>query len=241
MQTLMSLDERNEKIWKMRLEGATLSQIGREFDISSDRVRQICSKKKSRIENAGKKRFLKRELPVRIQNVLIKTFGNEDILFHPKKLASLGEEVFLTWKNIGRKSVKTLINVLESKGYSVNRNMRMSDMKCQGYFNIGKTILQKYFDYYRDKSFDDTEYLPVVRLIIEGIAEEMSSAGMLMPYCDEVAGKLKSFNRSLYQNIWIEHAKKYEDPDEEPFDLEQEYQLAKYTFDYIYEHGEHPE
>ena len=236
----MSLDERNEKIWKMRCEGATLSQIGREFDISSNRVRQICSKKKSRIENAGKKRFLKRELPVRIQNVLIKTFGNEDILFHPEKLASLGEEVFFTWKNIGRKSVKTLINVLESNGYSVNRKVRMPDMKCQGYFNTGKTILQKYFDYYKDKSFDDTEYLPVVRIIIEGIAEEMRSFGLLELNYTEVAEQLKAFNRSLYQNHWIEQVKEDQNPDG-PLDLEKEYELAQYTFDYIYEHGEHPE
>ena len=237
----MNLDERNEKIWKMRCEGATLSRIAREFDISSDRVRQICFKKKSRIENAKKWPFLKRELPARVQNVLLKTFGHEDIFHHPEKLASFGEEGFLRWKNIGRKSVKSLINVLESHGYSVNRDMRMSDMKCQTYFNTGKTILQKYFDYYRDKSLDDTEYLPVVRLIIEGIAEGMSSAGMLMPYCDEVAGKLKAFNRSLYQNHWIEQVKEDQDPKEEPFDLESEYQLAKHTFDYIYEHGEHPE
>ncbi len=51
--------------------------------------------------------------------------------------------------------------------------------------------------------------------------------------------KLKAFNCSLYQNIWIEHAREDEDPDEEPLDLEKEYQSAKYTFDYIYEHGEH--
>jgi len=236
----VNLDERNEKIWKMRCEGATLSQIAREFDISSDRVRQICFKKKSRIENAGKKRFLKRELPARIQNVLIKTFGNEDILFHPEKLASLGEEVFFTWKNIGRKSVKTLINALESLGYSVNRDMRMPDMKCQSYFNLGRTILQKYFDYYREKSLDDTEYLPVVRLIIEEIAEEMRSFGLLEPNYTEVAEKLKAFNCSLYQNRWIEQLKEDQDPDD-PFDLKKEYELAQYTFDYIYEHGEHPE
>jgi len=240
MQALMTMDERNEKIWKMRCEGATLSQIAREFDISSNRVRQICFKKKSRIENAGKGSFLKRELPVRIQNVLIRTFGNEDIFCHPEKLASLGEEVFLTWKNIGRKSVKTLINVLESKGYSVNRDIRVPDMKCQSYFNIGKTILQKYFDYYRDKSLHDTEYLPVVRLIIEGIAEEMSSFGLLEPNYTEVAGKLKAFNCSLYQNRWIEQVKEDQDSDDS-FDLEKEYELAQYTFAYIYEHGEHPE
>ena len=57
---------------------------------------------------------------------------------------------------------------------------------------------------------------------------------------DELTEKLKAFNRSLYQNIWIEHAKEDEDGNEEPVDLKKECELAGYTFDYIYEHGEHP-
>ena len=44
----------------------------------------------------------------------------------------------------------------------------------------------------------------------------------------------------MYQNIWIEHSKEDEEPDGEPVDLEKEFQSAQYTFDYIYEHGEHP-
>lgn len=55
-----------------------------------------------------------------------------------------------------------------------------------------------------------------------------------------MAGKLKAFNRSLYQDIWIEHAKEDHDPDEGPLDLEKEYSLAKHTFDYIYKHKKHP-
>jgi hypothetical protein len=137
--------------------------------------------------------------------------------------------------------VKELIDVLEKIGYSVNRDVRMTDMRCQSYFQIGRTILRNYFDYNTTKSLDDTEYIPVVRLIIEGIAQEMESSGLLEPNCKEVAEKLKAFNRSLYQNIWIEHAKEDEDPEEESFDLEKESELAKYTFDYIYKHGKHPE
>jgi hypothetical protein len=161
-------------------------------------------------------------------------------LEHPEKLASMGQDAFFKWRNMGRKSVNQLMETLESLGYLVNRDMRMTDMKCQSYFKVGKTILHRYFDYYTNNTLDDVEYIPVVRLIIEGIAEEMRSSGMLEPNCKEVAEKLKSFNRSLYQNIWIEHAKEDEDPDEEPFDLEKEYQLSKYTFDYIYKHGKHP-
>jgi hypothetical protein len=118
--------------------------------------------------------------------------------------------------------------------------MRMTDTKDQNYLKVGETILQKYFDYYRKNSLDDTEYIPVVRLIIEGIAEEMRSSGILEPNCKEVAEKLKSFNRSLYQNIWIKHAKEDEDPEEGPLNLGKESELAKYTFDYIYKHRKHP-
>jgi hypothetical protein len=60
--------------------------------------------------------------------------------------------------------------------------------------------------------------------------------GLGKPNCDELAEKLRTFNRQMYQNIGIKHAKE----DEEQFDLEKESQLAQYYFDYIYEHGEHP-
>jgi hypothetical protein len=236
----VNIDERNEQIWKMRCEGNTLSRIAKQFGISSHRARQICFQKKARIENLKRWPPLRKELSVRVQNVLIKTFGSEEIFNHPEKLASLGEEVFVTWRNIGRKGIKQLIEALESLGYSVNRNMRMPDMKCQGYLNIGRTILRKYFDYYTKNTLDDAEYIPVVRLIIEGIAQEMKSSGLLEPNCREVAQELKAFNLQMYQNIWIEHAKEDEDLEEGPLDLEKEYESARYTFDYIYKHGKHP-
>jgi len=237
----MTINERNEEIWRLRNEGATSSQLADRSDLSRSRVEQICQKKKENMENLRKWPPLRRELSVRIQNALVKTFGSEEIFNHPETLASLGEEVFITWRNIYRKGAQDLTDALERLGYSVNRDVRITDMRYQPYLKIGRTILRKYFDYYTENSLDDKEYLPVVRLIIEGIAEQMRFSGMLGPSCDEVAEKLKAFNRSLYQNIWIEHAKEDEDLDEEPLDLGKEYEFAKYTFDYIYEHGEHPE
>ena len=70
----MNLDERNEKILEMRCEGATLSQIAREFDISSERVRRICLQKKERIEIFDKWPPLKSLLPARVQNVFSEPF-----------------------------------------------------------------------------------------------------------------------------------------------------------------------
>lgn len=193
------------------------------------------------MENFDKWPPLKKALPVRVQNILIKAFGSEEIFKNPEKLASMEPEVFLKWRNMGRKSVNQLIEALKSLGYSDNGNMKIEDSRCEVYLKIGKSILRKYFDYYTKNSIDDAEYIPTVRLIIEGIIEEMRCSGMGKSNCDEIAEKLKVYNREMYQNIWIEHAKEDEESeDEEPLDLEKEYQLAKYTFDYIYEHGEHP-
>jgi hypothetical protein len=237
----MDMEQRNEEIWRLRKEGATFSQIATRFGISDGRAQQIYRKRQDKIDNFDKWPPLKRMLSARVQNVLIKTFGSEEILEHPEKLANMGPDAFFKWRNMGRKSINQLIEALESLGYSVHGNMEMADSKYEVYLCIGRTILRKYFNYYTKNTLDDTEYIPVVRLIVEGIAEEMRSAGMGKRNCDEVAKKLKLFNRSLYQNLWIEHAKGDQDPDEEPLGLEEEYESAKYTFDYIYEHGKHPD
>ncbi len=236
----MDMDRRDEEIWRLRKEGATFSQIALRFHISRGRAQQICRQRQEKIDHFEKWPPLRKGLSVRVQNVLVKTFGSEEIFNHPEKLASFGEEVFRTWKNIGRKSVGQLIDVLEKLGYSVDREVRMTDMKSQSYFEVGRTILRKYFDYNLENTEDDAEYIPVVRLIIEGIAQEMGSSGMPESNCREVAENLKEFNRGLYQKIWIEHAKEDHDPDDEPLDIKKEYELAKYTFDYIYKHGKHP-
>jgi hypothetical protein len=178
---------------------------------------------------------------VRIRNVLVKVYGGEEIFKHPEKLVSLGEEACLAWKNFGRKSLNDLMNALESLGYNVNGNLKMADPRCEVYLKIGRSILKNYFDYNNKDPVDDKEYIPVVRVIIEGIAKEMKSSGLPEADCKEMAKKLKAFNRSLYQDIWVKHAKEDHDPeDEEPLDLEKESELARYIFDYIYKHGKHP-
>jgi len=237
----MNIKQRDDEIWKMRTEGATFSQIAVRFHLSPSRVQQIYCRRKEKMENFDKWPPLKRALSVRVRDILIKAFGSEEIFKNPERLASMGPNVFLKWRNMGRKSANQLIEALESLGYSVNGNMKMADSRYEVYLRIGKSILRNYFDYCTKNSMDDAEYIPTVRVIIEGITEEMRSSGMGKPNCKEITEKLKDYNREIYQNIWIEHAKEDEEPeDEEPFDLEREYQLAKYTFDYIYEHGEHP-
>ena len=73
----MNMDQRDEQIWRLRKEGATFSQIADRFDISSGRAQQIYRQREDKIGNDDKWPPLRKKLPVRIQNVLIKVFGNE--------------------------------------------------------------------------------------------------------------------------------------------------------------------
>ena len=232
----MDTNQRDEEVWRLRKEGVPLTQIATRFRISRSRVQQICRQKQDRVDNFQNWPPLKRILPGRVQNVLIKTFGSEEILNFPEKLASLGPEVFYKWRNIGRKSVKQLIVALESLGFAVSQNAVMTNPGCQIFLKIGKAILRDYFDYYVENSMDDGEYIPIVRVIIEGIAKEMESCGMGQQSRNELIEKLRTFNRQMFQNLWMKHVEE----DEDRLDKEKEFQEAKKTFDCVYKHGKHP-
>ena len=106
------------------------------------------------------------------------------------------------------------------------------------HLNIGKAILHDYFDFYCEQTLDDAEYILAVKIIINGIAKSMASDRFDMKDIQAVKKSLTEFNRDLYINSWLIQAK--EDENENSLDLEEESETAKYYFDYIYEHGEHP-
>ena len=79
-QETMDIRQRDEQIWRLRKEGKTYSQIAKQFDLSKHRIRQIYFKKQERMEKAAEWPALKRELSARVQHVLVKVFGSEEIL-----------------------------------------------------------------------------------------------------------------------------------------------------------------
>jgi hypothetical protein len=104
--------------------------------------------------------------------------------------------------------------------------------------NIGKTILSNLFRFYRKRKLDDAEYVPVAKVIIEGITEAMTEAGFAKKDVKRAEKDLRVFNRDLYVDLWLKHAK--EDLGEKDVDIDAEIEDATYYFDYIYKHGEHP-
>jgi len=106
------------------------------------------------------------------------------------------------------------------------------------YENIGISILKNFYDYYCAQKLDDAEYIPVVKVIINGIQESMLSSGVPDKEAESLNEKLIGFNRELYKDLWLKNAKKNEDPKD--IDLDSEAESAAYYFGYVYEHGEHP-
>ena len=103
---------------------------------------------------------------------------------------------------------------------------------------IGKFILENYFQFYCRQTLDDAEYVPTVRVIIEGLDKGMAQQKMNDKDRLLVRNDLRRFCRNSYIEIWVKHA--VEAAQGEPVDQDDERESAEYYFDYIYEHGEHP-
>jgi len=116
-------------------------------------------------------------------------------------------------------------------------NGELKEAIVDTYISIGKAVLSNLYRHYNKVGLDDAEYIPVVRVIIEGIAKAMTEAGVDKKEVKAAEETLKKFNRDLYLKGWLKNAK---EELESEFDLEEETEAGTYYFDYIYKHGEHP-
>ncbi len=105
------------------------------------------------------------------------------------------------------------------------------------HLKIGESILQEYFDYICKYSTDDAEYIPVVKVIIQGICKSMTLSNSDKKEIRKVNNQLKDFNRKLYTDLWIKNTKENEGDD---IDVDKETKSAKYYFDYVYKNVGHP-
>lgn len=111
------LPKRDERIYYLRTRGASFTEIGKIFNISRERVRQIYLKTKDRKENSHSWPPLKKLLSNRTQNALTLYFNNENIMEKPQKIVDLGQEEIRRIKNIGEKSMRELAAVLRALGF----------------------------------------------------------------------------------------------------------------------------
>jgi hypothetical protein len=112
------------------------------------------------------------------------------------------------------------------------------DEHIMEHIRVGKSVLGDLYRHYNKVELDDAEYIPVVRVIIEGIAKALTEAGVGKKEVKAAEETLKKSNRDLYLEGWLKNAG--EDLGESEVDLEEETEEGTYCFDYIYKHGKHP-
>jgi len=117
-------------------------------------------------------------------------------------------------------------------------NGELKELTVDIYISIGKKVLSNLYHHYNKAGLDDAEYIPIIRVIIEGIVNAMAEAGADKKDARAIEKTLKKFNLDLYLKGWLKNAK--EELGKSEFDMEEETEAGTYYFDYIYKHGEHP-
>ncbi len=93
--------------------------------------------------------------------------------------------------------------------------------------SIGKSIIKRFFEYYEAEGLDDeTEFFPILKIIILSIADGFKNSSQN----EEIEKELKNYSRKLYSYLWLLHARE----DEEEIDEEYEQREAISNFEKIY-------
>ena len=100
--------------------------------------------------------------------------------------------------------------------------------------DVGKSII-KTLHFHSDRvSLDDAEYIPIIKKIINAIANQLNSSDFSKNEISEIKKTLKQYARDLYAKAWIKNKLEEETVDEAR-------EIGKEYFDYVYRHGRHPE
>jgi hypothetical protein len=237
----MKFDKRNEEIWRLVKEGAPFPEIAARFKLGEGHIKAICREWQYKIDNDHKLLPLEKLLPVRLQYALGRVFGGMAILGSPDKLAAMGYEAFRSWRGIGEKSIKQLVDALGSLGYTVSqrttspRHTLLTDPRCYFFLEIGEAILRDFFNYSRKIGMDDAECIPVMRVLIESITKKMKSHSIEEARCGDLTQELKTLSLLMFFEIRATQMR-----GKDPSALWEEVQAVQNTFDYIYKNGKRP-
>ena len=98
----------------------TLEEIGEKYGLTRERIRQLYESQRKKHETINTWTAFRKMLSTRSQKCLITHFGGEDIFTHPEEIASKSYTELLRIKNIGKKSIKEIIDALKELGYKVD-------------------------------------------------------------------------------------------------------------------------
>jgi hypothetical protein len=99
---------------------------------------------------------------------------------------------------------------------------------------IGRSIIKKLHYHSGKVSLDDTEYIPVLKKVLDGIVEELSRSNFSKTNIGSIKKTLKHYAKDLYVKAWIKNKLEEETVDEAG-------EMGKEYFEYVYKYGKHPE
>jgi len=135
------LRERKRRIYGLRKEGKTLSEIGALYNISRERVRGLCREAKFEEEILPTLPPLVQRLSARARTCL-RTCMGDDILSHPERIVALGRIGLLKFYQLGRKTADEISAALEELGYITDIEKwygRVYQGRDRGMTHIGAT------------------------------------------------------------------------------------------------------
>lgn len=98
---------------------------------------------------------------------------------------------------------------------------------------IGKSIIKLQHERYEKKSLDDAEYIPIIKIVIQGILDNMAYSNASEAEVSEIDEALKQYSKDLYIQTCLNNKEKDEN-------IEEVKKESSEYFDYIYKHEEHP-
>jgi len=97
----------------------------------------------------------------------------------------------------------------------------------------GKAILKRMHRHYTDGSLDDTEFLPFVKAVIQGIADRLTAARCAGGQIEDMRRALKQYCKEQYVKGWVKNR-------EEGETTEEAKKKGEKYFEYLFRHGRHP-
>ena len=100
----------------------------------------------------------------------------------------------------------------------------------------GKQIIGTLNEYNEQEKLDDTEYIPVVKRVIEALTIYLKENNATDKQSEELTNTLIEYTKGLYIALCQKHAIE----DEEDITMEEVNQESDEYFNYVYEHETHP-
>lgn len=99
---------------------------------------------------------------------------------------------------------------------------------------IGKSVIKKLHNNSVKAAIDDTEYLPVLKKILESVGSALDKARFSKTEVSSLKKALKQVAKDLYVKAWLKNKRA-----DETFGEASE--MGRIYFEYVYKFGKHPE